>query len=130
MKVEKIDLSTCTIGLHRDGTVDVVESAGRPRRIDGYVVGLATVGEPRHNGEMHPDADEILFLVSGRVAVSLELEDGEQVIELGPGDTCIVPKGTWHRVLRRESGKLLHITPGPGGEARPLPGRAPGPQLG
>jgi hypothetical protein len=30
-----------------------------------------------------------------------------------------VPKGLWHRVEALEPGRLLHATPGPGGDYRP-----------
>ena len=120
--VEKINLSSSTIGLHRDGSTSVVPNGnGGPRRIDGYVIGAPEISEtPRHNGEMHPDADEVLFLISGSVDVLLELDDGEQTLELTAGDACIVPKGIWHRIRRREPSRLIHVTPGPGGESRPL----------
>jgi hypothetical protein len=32
----------------------------------------------------------------------------------------VVPRGVWHKLTLREPGRLLHITPGPRGEARPL----------
>ncbi len=41
-------------------------------------------------------------------------------LEVGPGQAVIVPKGVWHRVLIHEPSQLVHLTPGPGGEHRPL----------
>jgi mannose-6-phosphate isomerase-like protein (cupin superfamily) len=125
MQIEKIDLMSSTVGLYRDGSSSVEPSGNsRPRRIDGFVVGAAMVsGVARHNGEMHPDADEVLFLVSGSVDVLLEVDGGEQVLPLEVGDACVVPKGVWHRIRLRDGGQpsqLIHITPGPGGEWRPL----------
>lgn len=76
-----------------------------------------------HNGEMHPDADELLFLVSGGVDVLLEVGGREQTLELKAGDACVVPKGVWHRIRLREHSQpsqIIHVTPGPGGEWRPL----------
>jgi mannose-6-phosphate isomerase-like protein (cupin superfamily) len=71
---------------------------------------------------MHPDADELLYLVSGRIRVRFELEDGVRDSEVEPGQAVIVPKGVWHRIFIEEPGRLVHITPGPGGQHRPLPG--------
>lgn len=75
---------------------------------------------------MHPDGDELLFVVSGRMEVVLE-ENGDQhtvgterTVELSAGDAIVVPKGVWHRVVIREPGQLVHITPGPGGGVRPM----------
>ena len=81
---------------------------------------------PPHRGEMHPDGDELLFLVSGRIDVVLETggqQDAvgeEQTLELVAGDAIVVPKGVWHRVLMREPSQLVHITPGPGGGVRAM----------
>jgi quercetin dioxygenase-like cupin family protein len=75
---------------------------------------------------MHPDGDELLYLISGRVEVILEdggdVETvGEQRVEaLQPGDAIVVPRGVWHRVDVREPSHLVHVTPGPGGGHRPL----------
>jgi quercetin dioxygenase-like cupin family protein len=43
-----------------------------------------------------------------------------KVIELGPGDACIVRKGEWHRVMIVEPPQLIHITLGPHGDYRSL----------
>ena len=120
-----LDLSRQLLGLKRDGTTAVVPwESGPPPRIDGYLIGapMMTRDAP-HGGEMHPDADEVLFLISGRVTVVLEEDGGENVVEVGPGQAIVVPRGVWHRVLLREPSQLLHITPGPGGEWRPLQSR-------
>lgn len=120
----RIDLAREVVGLERAGgrarLVDQV--AGRPpRRIDGLTIGAPRVdGDPPHAGEMHPDGDELLYLVSGAITVTLELSDGTTQVDLGAGDAVVVPQGVWHNVLTREPSQLIHITPGPNGTARPL----------
>jgi len=117
-----IDLSTHVIGLQRlTGRAVLVEQpGGPPQRIDGYTVGAPLVaGDPPHNGEMHPDGDELLYLVSGRIQVVLEFEDGDRVVDVQPGEALVVPRGVWHNILSVEPGQIIHITPGPGGDARP-----------
>ena len=75
-----------------------------------------------HAGEMHPDGDELLFLVSGAVEVILRSgERDEQVLPLGAGQALVVPRGVWHRVVPKQPSQILYITPGPGGAWRPLP---------
>jgi catechol 2,3-dioxygenase-like lactoylglutathione lyase family enzyme len=37
----------------------------------------------------------------------------------------VVPRGVWHRVTLREPSHLLYLTPGPGGQYRPLDGGPP-----
>jgi mannose-6-phosphate isomerase-like protein (cupin superfamily) len=117
-----IDLSCEVVGLSPDRRARLVEQTGRgPTRIDGYTIGAPELtGDPPHNGEMHPDGDELLYMISGAVSVRLELPDGDRVVELSAGDGVVVPKGIWHLVTLREPGRLVHITPGPNGEHRPL----------
>lgn len=117
------DLSQETVGLERTtGRAWFMDwGEGGPPRIDGYTVGAPFIrGEPPHEGEMHPDADELIYLVSGRVRVRLELADGEREVPLGENEAMVIPRGVWHRILIEEPGRLVHITPGPGGEHRPL----------
>jgi mannose-6-phosphate isomerase-like protein (cupin superfamily) len=121
---EPFDLGKETVGLERTtGRAWFMDSGdGGPARIDGYTVGAPFIAtEPPHSGEMHPDADELLYLVSGRVRVRLELDDGDRDTALGPGQALVVPRGVWHRIFIEEPGRLVHITPGPGGQHRPLP---------
>jgi oxalate decarboxylase/phosphoglucose isomerase-like protein (cupin superfamily) len=91
-----------------------------PSRIDGYTIGapFLTQNAP-HEGEMHPDGDELLYLVSGRVNVLLELADGNRSVQMAAGQAVVVPRGVWHRVFLSEPSRLIHMTPGPGGEHRP-----------
>jgi mannose-6-phosphate isomerase-like protein (cupin superfamily) len=122
---EPIDLTAEVVGLDRStGRACLMVRDGHgPPRIDGYTVGAPTIiEEPPHAGEMHPDADELLYLISGRVRVHLEFSDGDRDVELGPAQALVVPRGVWHRIFIVEPGQLVHITPGPGGEHRPLVG--------
>jgi mannose-6-phosphate isomerase-like protein (cupin superfamily) len=119
----RIDLTREVVGLGQaDRQARLVDQTGRgPQRIDGLTVGAPELtGDPPHDGEMHPDGDELLYLVSGAVTVRLELPEGDRTVELGAGDALVVPRGIWHRIFLREPGRLIHITPGPNGEARPL----------
>jgi quercetin dioxygenase-like cupin family protein len=83
-------------------------------------IGIVTmVGDAPHRGEVHPDGDEILYVISGRLRVTGESEPNDS-IEMGPGDACIVRRGEWHLVNVLEKTQLIHITPGPNGDHRPL----------
>jgi len=83
-------------------------------------MGIVTLTQdaPR-GGEVHPDGDEILYVVSGKLRVIGE-SDPNAAVELAPGDACIVRKGEWHRVRVLEPTQLIHVTPGPHGDHRPL----------
>lgn len=69
---------------------------------------------------MHPDGDEVLLLLSGRMDVILEEPEGPRTLELLAGQGVVVPRGVWHRVLPLEPCQLVHVPSGPGGEHRPL----------
>ena len=123
----RIDLAREVVGVSgSDPLARLVEQpGGPPKRIDGFTVGAPDItGDAPHDGEVHPDGDELLYLVSGAVTVTLELADGNRLVDLGAGDAVVVPKGVWHQITMREPGRLIHITPGPNGDARPLPGSA------
>lgn len=118
-----IQLAENVVGLYRDGEARIVESKpGPPTRIEGYTVGAPLLThEPPHGGEMHPDGDELLYLISGRLTVELEDQQPPRRVELTPGQAVIVPRGVWHRVFLAEPSRVLYVTPGPGSEHRPLP---------
>lgn len=119
-KITPIDASRHAFDIHRDLSVSVrAQRPGPPQRIDGMTVGFVTMSrDAPHGGEVHPDGDEILYVISGRVRVIGDSQP-DAPVELGPGEACIVPKGEWHRVNLLERTQLLHITPGPNGDHRP-----------
>jgi mannose-6-phosphate isomerase-like protein (cupin superfamily) len=118
---DPIDLVHGTVALDASGAARPLDpSPGPPVRVDGLTIGAPfMIREPPHRGEMHPDGDELLFLVSGRVTVVLEDETPARSVCLAPGQALIVPRGVWHRVLLDEPSQIVHVTPGPGGEHRP-----------
>ena len=113
--------ATLTVGLGRDLSAALVEARpDPPTPVDGFTFGVATMTENApHNGEMHPDGDEVLYLISGRVRVTFEAPEAED-IDMTPGDGLIVPKGVWHRVDVLEPCQIVYLTPGPRFEWRPL----------
>ncbi|MFY0539258.1 hypothetical protein [Nannocystis pusilla] len=44
--------------------------------------------------------------------------DGDRVSRLRGFQTCIVPRGVWHRVRVKAPSELIFITPGKGTETR------------
>jgi mannose-6-phosphate isomerase-like protein (cupin superfamily) len=85
----------------------------------GRLVGRFHNGEDWDIWEMHPAGDEVVCLLSGAIDVVLDEPDGERVVALEAGRTCIVPRGVWHRAIVREPGDTLHITRGEGTQHRP-----------
>lgn len=125
-KSDPLDLGRLIVGFGREGTAEVIEPPpGPPPRVDGLSVGAPYMeSEPPHAGEMHPDGDELLYVVSGHVRVHLEETTGTRAVALRPGEALVVPRGVWHRVELLEPSRLVHVTPGPGAEHRPLSDRS------
>ena len=115
-----VDMSRFAVDVHRDLSISVRERLpGPPKRIDGMSVGIVTMeGDAPHGGEVHPDGDELLYVISGELSVTSD-SNPDQPLTLGPGEACIVPRGEWHKVSVLKPTHLLHITPGPNGDHRP-----------
>jgi mannose-6-phosphate isomerase-like protein (cupin superfamily) len=120
-RILPVDVSRSLFDIHRDLSVTTrAHRPGPPLRIDGMTVGIITITEDApHRGEVHPDGDEILYVVSGCIQVTGESAP-DACLELRAGDACIVPKGEWHNVHVLEKTQLVHVTPGPNGDHRPL----------
>ena len=120
-KIIPVDVSRCSFDIHRDFSVSTrAHKRGPPERIDGMTVGILTMThDAPHGGEVHPDGDEILYVISGKLRVTGDSEPNAAIV-LGPGEACIVRKGEWHRVSVLEKTQLIHITPGPNGHHRAL----------
>ena len=102
------------------------EASALPERADpqvpvsGAIFGIATMSENSpHGGERHPDGDEVLYLISGRVRVVF-LDSEEADVDVAPGDGLVVPQGAWHRVDILEPSQIVYLTPGPNNEYRPI----------
>lgn len=120
-RIAPIDASSHLFDIHRDLSITTrTPRPGPPLRIDGMTVGIDTIEDDApHRGEVHPDGDEILYVISGSLQITWESEPNES-FELRPGDACIIPKGEWHLVHVLEKTQMVHITPGPNGDYRPL----------
>jgi len=117
----RFDARNDTVGIDRDLLAKlVVAQADPPLPVDGITIGIAEMSENSpHGGEMHPDGDEVLYLISGHVNVVFE-DDEYSDVDMQPGDGLVVPKGVWHRVDILAPSRILYATPGPEGEYRPL----------
>jgi mannose-6-phosphate isomerase-like protein (cupin superfamily) len=90
-----------------------------PEELRGYFVGVYRMTKDWTSWERHPAGDELVFVVSGKVDLVMEDEDGKDVlIALDSGAACIVPRGVWHRIVVHSHGEALHITPGMGNHYR------------
>jgi oxalate decarboxylase/phosphoglucose isomerase-like protein (cupin superfamily) len=92
-----------------------------PSSIEGAVMTMGEVallpgkGHDRHN---HPDAEEILYVLSG---TGLQMVDDQEPFEVRAGDTIFVPTAVYHSTLNTgwETLRLIAIY-NPGGSEKLL----------
>jgi mannose-6-phosphate isomerase-like protein (cupin superfamily) len=72
------------------------------------------------NWEMHPEGDEIVYVLNGKARIIFDLGDEiEQSVDVQGGSAVVVPKGIWHTVNMKIVTRMLHITMGKGTLHRP-----------
>ena len=119
--VRKFDPADKVVGIDQKLAAELYpEQPDPPVPVDGMTFGVATMHENApHGGEMHPDGDEVLYLISGKVRLVLETQPAEEMT-LMPGEGVVVPQGIWHRVDILEPAQIVYLTPGPNNQFRPL----------
>jgi mannose-6-phosphate isomerase-like protein (cupin superfamily) len=85
---------------------------------EGRLVTMSSQHDTWTTWERHPAGAEVVVQLSGRAVLIQDLPDGENRLELGPGQAAINPKGVWHTADVLEPGEVLFITPGRGTEHR------------
>ena len=70
------------------------------------------------NWEMHPEADEFVYLLSGAAVLWLEHPAGLQEVPLLGRAAVIVPKGIWHTAKVSQPSRMLFVTNGGGTQHR------------
>ncbi|MBM4244023.1 MAG: cupin domain-containing protein [Deltaproteobacteria bacterium] len=60
--------------------------------------------------ERHPDGDELLYVLEGRVEVTVLAEEGPHVEAVPAGSLFVVPRGLWHRQHAEQTVRLLFAT--------------------
>ena len=114
--------SNTTFTLTPDLAVRKDDAWGPFNRFPGFTFSAVTMSrDALHDGERHPDGDEIVYVVSGRIEVAIEA-GRERVVQVGAGEGVVIPTGVWHKVRVLELGQLVTVSPGPGFEFRPLKG--------
>ena len=64
--------------------------------------------------EMHPDCDELLHIIEGKVEIEILSNDSrdDATYTLTSGSFLVVPQGCWHRQKILEKIKEYYVTPG------------------
>ncbi len=63
--------------------------------------------------EMHPDTDELFYVLEGQFEITLLTQDGGSELHVAnAGETMVVPTGLWHKPAAPEGAKFIYLTPG------------------
>ncbi|HHM12350.1 MAG TPA: cupin domain-containing protein [Planctomycetaceae bacterium] len=127
---QSVDLERSFVHLTRHGDAEPIEltpsfwrdstSKDLYKRLVGVVAFASAEDLHSSSQEVHPEADELLFVISGAIDVVLQEGDSERIVPLEAGQAAIVPRGLWHRLIMRQPGKLLFINSRTGMKSRPM----------
>jgi mannose-6-phosphate isomerase-like protein (cupin superfamily) len=120
------DLASTYVCLSPSGSASTIEVTSefwttideRSDLADGRLVAAFRCDADWPHWEMHPHGEEILVLLSGKLAMVFDEGGKERNVALEEGRACIVPRGTWHRAIVHVPGTLLGITYGRGTQHR------------
>jgi quercetin dioxygenase-like cupin family protein len=63
--------------------------------------------------ERHPEDDELLYVIEGRVTVEILTEDDHVEVPITEGSAFVVPRNHWHRHKLDGLVREMYVTPGP-----------------
>ncbi len=96
--------------------------AKTPEQLDalgrGWLVSEFEFAADWPSWEMHPGADELVYVLSGAADILLEMPDGLTSIAVTAPGMVVVPRGIWHSAKVRVPSRFLHVTMGAGTQVR------------
>jgi mannose-6-phosphate isomerase-like protein (cupin superfamily) len=126
---DPFNVASTFLRLRPDSSVEKIPAEGFWARLMGgelgdfrneYIVVTSTFSEDWSSWEIHPNGDEVVFLLSGRVRMILETPGGNtEVVLEKTGDFAFVPRGTWHTGKTNTTTTMFFITAGAGTRVRP-----------
>lgn len=88
----------------------------------GWLVTEFTFSENWESWEMHPEGDELVYLLSGEVEMLLQLPSGTTGTHIYERGAILVPRGVWHTARVMCPSRMLFITRGAGTQHKPANG--------
>jgi quercetin dioxygenase-like cupin family protein len=127
-----IDLLTIPVHLGLGSRAMPVEGfTWQPEALESYSAAVAADGAegrmvmifdgdgPWTSWECHPEGDELVVCLDGRITMIREIDGEPDPVELGAGEAMINPAGVWHTADIAGRARILTVTPGLGTEHRP-----------
>ena len=89
---------------------------------DGWLVREFVCSEDWKNWEMHPQAEEFVYLLSGDIEFLQEVPSGITATRISGSGAVLVPRGVWHTAGVFAPSRMLFVTMGGGTQHRPASG--------
>lgn len=70
------------------------------------------------NWEMHPEAEEFVYMLSGAAVLMLEQPAGLEAVPLRGRAALVIPRGVWHTAKVSQPSRMLFVTMGRGTQHR------------
>jgi mannose-6-phosphate isomerase-like protein (cupin superfamily) len=86
----------------------------------GWLVSEFVCSEDWPQWEMHPQGDELVYLLDGDVELVLDLPEGRRSERIAGRGACVVPRGVWHTARVFAPSRMLFVTRGAGTGHRPV----------
>ena len=86
---------------------------------EGRLVSLHRFDAPWDSWEMHPEGEELVLCLRGRIVLIQELDGKPSPIALAENQAAINPAGVWHTADVDREAQALFITAGKGTQIRP-----------
>lgn len=124
-----IDPAQDYVFLRGTGAADLIEGGAKfwslpPAQLErfghGWLVAEFVCDADWTDWEMHPEADEVVYLLDGDAELLLEQSGDVHAVRLAGRGLVVVPRGAWHTLKVASPSRLLHVTMGAGTRRRPV----------
>jgi mannose-6-phosphate isomerase-like protein (cupin superfamily) len=86
---------------------------GKLGNVNGGSVGVYWSTGGTSPWELHPEDDELLYVIEGGATIEILTETDRVEIAVPAGSCLVVPGNHWHRHKVDEVVKEMYVTPGP-----------------
>jgi mannose-6-phosphate isomerase-like protein (cupin superfamily) len=62
--------------------------------------------------EMHPESDELFYVIEGVLEIELLTDAGSKLYSASANETMVVPKGFWHKPSAPNGAKFFYLIAG------------------